>query len=192
MGSAAIDIYLRRVKKSSRRVLYFFIFSWSSEMKLLTPIVALFMMAQAPDEVRGRRIHGEAARNLRSLGLPSKVTRQACKRQKTVTLGEEPRNLRSLGLPESQEEWGRQKRTAKKTNAEALKDLSSMKRPERMNQGWHMWPLIKNYLGKKRREEGCKGYSDHCQRDSPCCTGLRCHFNRCIHGNAWGASMLVY
>merc|ERR1712055_111885 len=177
MGSAAIDIYLRRVKKSSRRVLYFFIFSWSSEMKLLTPIVALFMMAQAPDEVRGRRIHGEAARNLRSLGLPSKVTRQACKRQKTVTLGEEPRNLRSLGLPESQEEWGRQKRTAKKTNAEALKDLSSMKKPERMNQGGqkdrdrHITFGARNAL--TRREEGCKGYSDHCQRDSPCCTGLR-------------------
>merc|ERR1711970_434743 len=114
----------------------FLIFSRSSEMKLLTLIVALFMMAQASDELREFHIREEDSGNLRSLRLPSKVVRQA-EETEVDKLGEEPRNLRSLGVPESQVKWGRQKKTAKKMNAEALKDLSSMKKakkPKRLNQ----------------------------------------------------------
>merc|ERR1711970_1229224 len=111
----------------------FLIFSRSSEMKLLTLIVALFMMAQASDELREFHIREEDSGNLRSLRLPSKVVRQA-EETEVDKLGEEPRNLRSLGVPESQVKWGRQKKTAKKMNAEALKDLSSMN--QALAKGW--------------------------------------------------------
>merc|ERR1711970_839670 len=111
----------------------FFIFSWSSKMKLLTLIVALFLMAQASDEQQGFHIREEDSGNLRSLGLPSKVVRQA-EETEVDKLGGEPRNLRSLGVPESQVKWGRQKKTAKKMNAESLKDLSSMN--QALAKGW--------------------------------------------------------
>jgi len=100
---------------------------------------ALFTMAQTSDELREFHIREEDSRNLRSLRLPSKEVRQA-EETEVDKLGEEPRNPRSLGVPESQVKWGRQKKTAKKMNAEALNDLSSMKKakkPKRLNQyGW--------------------------------------------------------
>jgi len=102
-------------------------------MKLLTLIVALFLMAQASDEQQRFHIREEDSANLRSLGLPSKVVRQA-EETEVDTLGGEPRNLRSLGVPESQVKWGRQKKTAKKMNAESLKDLSSMN--QALAKGW--------------------------------------------------------
>jgi len=90
-------------------------------MKLLTLIVALFLMAQASDEQQGFHIREEDSGNLRSLGLPSKVVRQA-EETEVDKLGEEPRNQRSLGVPESQAKWGRQK-TAKKANAHLGKEF---------------------------------------------------------------------
>jgi len=53
------------------------IFSRFSEMKLLTLMVSLFMMAQASDELREFHKSGEDSRNLRSLEPSSKVFRQA-------------------------------------------------------------------------------------------------------------------
>merc|ERR1711970_1053519 len=92
----------------------FLIFSRSSEMKLLTLIVALFMMAQASDELREFHIREEDSGNLRSLRLPSKVVRQA-EETEVDKLGEEPRNLRSLEDPESQAKLAKLAKLAKKT-----------------------------------------------------------------------------
>jgi len=121
-------------------------------MKLLALIVALFMMSQASDELRRSRNREEDSGNLRNLGLPSKVVRQA-EETEVDKLGEEPKNLRSLGLPKSQVKWERQSEMAKTMNADAVEDLSPMKKakkllerggksqfevknPKRLNFGW--------------------------------------------------------
>jgi len=80
-------------------------------MKLPTLIIALFMMAQASDELRGSHIREEWF--VRNLGLPSKVVRQA-EETEVDKLEEEPKNLGSLGLSESQVKWERQMEMAKK------------------------------------------------------------------------------
>jgi len=152
------------------------IFSRFSEMKLLTLIVSLFMMAQASDELREFHKSGEDSRNLRSLEPSSKVFRQA-EETKVDTLGEKSRKLRSLGLPESQLKWRRQEKTAKKTHAQSLKDLSSMKNTKTRRQNQIKLPRP----GVARQEEkACFGFGHQCQDESQCCPGLRCKIFQCV------------